>query len=224
MIRKGLLLCCVLAVIVGAVFAFWPGIDLEVARAFYLGGGRFAGETSAGNLARRAGYLIPFGLLVGAAALWFTNRTWRWPRRAPGGRTLLFLALSLALAPGVMANVVFKDNWRRPRPVQVAEFGGPMEFRPWYKTDGACKRNCSFVAGEGSSAFWTLAPAIAAPAAVQPYAIAAAVVFGAAVSGLRIAFGGHFLSDTLFAGLFTALIVLGLHRIMFSPPRPPQRP
>src|SRR5262249_28584373 len=131
---------------------------------------------------------------------------------------------SMALGPGVMANIILKDNWHRPRPIQVTEFGGQMDFRPWYRADGACKRNCSFVAGEGSSAFWTLAPAIAAPVAIQPYAIGAAVVFGTAVSALRIAFGGHFLSDTLFAALFTALIVLGLHRIMFSPRRPPQRP
>jgi membrane-associated PAP2 superfamily phosphatase len=225
MIRAGLILCSVLAIVVGVVFALWPQIDLDVARAAYVGGGLFAGDTPGGQLARRAGYLIPYVLLAGAVALWFSNWRWKWPRRAPGGRTLLFLALSLALGPGVMANVIFKDNWRRPRPVQVAEFGGTMEFKPWWRTNGACKRNCSFVAGEGSLAFWTLAPAIVAPASAQPYAIVAAVVFGGAVSALRIAFGGHFLSDTLFAGLFTALIVLALHRIMFSPParKPPLR-
>ena len=161
----------------------------------------------------------PFLILIGAFGLW-AGKTYRgWATLAPTGRGLLFLALSMALAPGLMANLVLKDHWSRPRPVQVAEFGGAMEFRPWHRTDGACKRNCSFVSGEGSSAFWTLAPAIMAPPPVRPYAVVAALAFGTAVSVLRIAFGGHFLSDTIFAALLTALIVLGLHRVMFSPGR-----
>ena len=33
---------------------------------------------------------------------------------------------------------------------------------------------------------------------------------------MRMAFGGHYLSDNLFAGLFTILIVLGLYRPFFG--------
>ncbi len=219
MIRAGLIFCSIMTLAVGIIFAIWPEIDLAAARYFYLGDRLFAGVTPAGEWARRIGYMTPFLILTGAFGLWWLNARRGWPARAPSGRTLLFLALSMALAPGLMANLLLKDHWHRPRPIQSAEFGGPMEFRPWYRTDGACNRNCSFVSGEGSSAFWTLAPALAAPAPVRPYAVVAAVAFGTAVSALRMAFGGHFLSDTLFAALFTALIVLGLHRVMFSPPR-----
>ena len=222
MIRTGLIACGLLTVLVGVVFALRPDIDLNVARSLYVGDNRFVGVTDAGEWARRVGYVTPFALIVGAIGLWLTHRYRGWPKRAPGGRTILFLALSFAFAPGLMANLILKDNWHRPRPVQVAEFGGQMQFRPWWRTDGDCKRNCSFVSGEGSSAFWTLAPAIAAPPAAVPYAVVGALAFGTAVSALRMAFGGHFLSDTLFAALFTALIVLGLHRVMFSPRREPK--
>jgi membrane-associated phospholipid phosphatase len=97
--------------------------------------------------------------------------------------------------------------------------GGKWEFRPWYRFDGQCERNCSFVSGEGASAFWTVAPALLTPPPIQPFAIAAALTFGAATSGLRMAFGGHYLSDVLFAGLFTLLIILGLYRFLIRPER-----
>lgn len=217
MIRAGLISSAVLAVAVGVVFALWPELDLMAARYFHVGERVFAGATPAGDWARRVGYLTPFAILIGAFAIHFFRRRKGVADPRPAGRTLLFLALSMALAPGLMANLIFKDHWHRPRPAQVVEFGGTMEFRPWYRMDGACKRNCSFVSGEGSSAFWTLAPAMMAPPPVRPFAAAAALAFGVSVSALRMAFGGHFLSDTIFAALFTILIVLGLHRVMFSP-------
>lgn len=222
MIRASLIFCALAALAAGIVFAVRPDLDLAASAHFYLGGGKFSGETPSGLFWRRIFYWAPAVILVGAFGLWLANRRWGWPRNPPAGRTLLYLALSFALAPGVMANLILKDNWHRPRPVQVAEFGGPMEFRPWHRMDGGCKRNCSFVSGEGAAAFWTVAPAIMTPAPIRPLAVAAALAFGATTSALRMAFGGHFLSDVIFAALFTMLIVLGLHRVMFSPKRAPK--
>jgi lipid A 4'-phosphatase len=83
-----------------------------------------------------------------------------------------------------------------------------------------CGRNCSFVSGEASSAFWTLAPALLAPPPVRPLAVGAALVFGSGVAALRMAFGGHYLSDSLISGLLTILLVLGLHRAFFGRVKP----
>ena len=46
--------------------------------------------------------------------------------RSPGvpGRAAVFLVLSLLLGPGLLVNVILKDNWGRPRPGSVVEFGG----------------------------------------------------------------------------------------------------
>ena len=76
------------------------------------------------------------------------------------------MLLTLVLAPGVVANLVFKEHWSRPRPIDVTEFGGSEHFRPWWDPRGDCPKNCSFVAGEPSGAFWTLAPAMLDAAAV----------------------------------------------------------
>ena len=39
-------------------------------------------------------------------------------------RAILFLTTTLALAPGLVTNIILKDNWSRPRPIDVIQFGG----------------------------------------------------------------------------------------------------
>jgi membrane-associated PAP2 superfamily phosphatase len=97
----------------------------------------------------------------------------------------------------------------------VTEFGGPEPFVPWWDPRGGCDKNCSFVAGEGAGAFWTLAPAAVAPPAMRAAAYAAALAFGAGVSGFRITFGAHFLSDVIFAGVFTFLVIWLVHGLIY---------
>ena len=199
-----------------ALFSAWPGLDLAAARLFYLGGNEFAGRTSLGNFARFIGYAVPFFLLAPPVLIWLARRAgiktgWR-----VTGRAAAFLALTMALGPGVLVNLVLKDNSHRPRPVQVTQFGGTMEFRPLYRFDGACVKNCSLVSGEGSAAFWTLAPALLMPQPWRAASVAAAMTFGVAVGVLRMAFGGHFLSDTLLAALLTILVVGGVWRWLFG--------
>jgi lipid A 4'-phosphatase len=201
-------------VLVALVFIAWPGLDLKAAALFALGGNRFAGQTPLGEAARRIFNDAPFVLLAGMALLyglrrWGGVRVW-----APNGAGVAFMALSLALGPGLLVNGVLKNHSHRPRPYQVVDFGGDAVFRPFYRTDGACRSNCSFVSGEGSAAFWTLAPALLAPPAWRPVAVAAGLLFGVATSLLRMAFGGHFLSDCIFAALLTWLVILGCWRLV----------
>jgi membrane-associated phospholipid phosphatase len=131
------------------------------------------------------------------------------------GRAIVLLLASLALAPGLLVNVALKEHWDRPRPIAVREFNGPDRFVPWWDPRGECRHNCSFVAGEASGAFWTLAPAALAPAPVRIFAYAAAIAFGAAVGILRMAFGAHFFTDVAFAGVFTFLIVWTVHGALY---------
>jgi lipid A 4'-phosphatase len=46
-------------------------------------------------------------------------------------------------------------------------------------------------------------------------AIGVALLYGACVSFIRVAVGAHFLSDVLFAGVFTALLVWILHGVFW---------
>jgi len=202
----------------GAIFALWPELDLMGA-AFFYGQDGFPGNSPALRALRFTLFYLPAAVMVGAAALWLAGRLGA-PvpdRFFPRGRSLAFMALSLALGPGLLVNFGLKDHWHRPRPVQVREFGGPLDFRPWYETDGACVKNCSFVSGETSGAFWLAAPASLAPPPLRLPAMAAALGVGALTGGLRVAFGGHFLSDALFAGLLTLILVALLRRFIIRP-------
>ena len=220
--RLSLISLLVLTLLTGVLFALWPELDL-MGSAYFHGPEGFAGNGRGLNGLRLVLYFLPVGVMglfllgwcLGWVAAWFDLP---WPEALqPRGRSPLFLALGLTLGPGLLVNVILKDHWGRPRPVQVQEFGGPLEFRPWYKTDGACVKNCSFVSGETSGAFWLVAPASLAPGPLRLPAVALALGVGLTTGALRVAFGGHFPSDALFAGLFTLLLVALLRKILIKP-------
>ncbi|MFO0918449.1 MAG: hypothetical protein U0872_09060, partial [Planctomycetaceae bacterium] len=49
-------------------------------------------------------------------------------RLGPASRAGWFLVLLIAIGPGLIVNVGFKQNWGRPRPHEVKEFGGAYAF------------------------------------------------------------------------------------------------
>jgi lipid A 4'-phosphatase len=64
-----------------------------------------------------------------------------------------------------------------------------------------------------------MAPASLAPPQVRPFALAGAAIFGTAVGSLRIVFGRHFVTDVVFAGLITLVVVVALYRLLLDPIR-----
>jgi membrane-associated phospholipid phosphatase len=193
----------------GAVLAIWPGLDLAATHVFYDRGG-FIGARPGMGLARDVFRLFPFIVLGLYAALWLARRLGIALPRGPDARALVFLGGSLAIGSGLIVNLGMKDHLHRPRPIHVREFGGTDEFRPWYRFDGACRKNCGFASGEAASAFWMVAPALLAPPPFRAVAIGGALAFGVAGSALRMAFGGHFLSDVLFGGLISLIVAFTL--------------
>jgi lipid A 4'-phosphatase len=212
-------LCIVLtvAVVVGVVFGVHARFDIKLSALFFdsdmmsfsIGGQPW--EQHAREAARVLITLIvlpSFIAILGKLLL---------PRRRMliGGRAALFLGLTLAIGPGLVANTLLKDHWGRARPIDIQEFGGNDRFTPWWDPRGPCPNNCSFVAGEPSGAFWTLAPAAMAPPQWRALAYAGVFAFGAALGVLRIAAGGHFSTDVVFAGVFMYLVVWSLHGLIF---------
>jgi lipid A 4'-phosphatase len=75
-----------------------------------------------------------------------------------------------------------------------------------------------FVSGEAASMF---AVFYAAALIVPHWSVAtmiAGTIVGLAAGLVRVAQGGHFLSDVVFAGVFMALTAAGLHRLLFRRP------
>lgn len=204
-----------------AFLASFPDLDLEAARLFQSSQSRFVARTKLGEFGRMVGYLVPF-LTLAAFLIAYGGRRWLgWRLRfQPSGRDVLFVGLAMLIGPALIVNLGMKDHLHRPRPSQIVEFGGGREYRPFYRFDGSCPKNCSFPSGEASEAFWMLAPASLTPPPWRGAAMVGAVAFGATVSLLRMAFGGHFLSDVVVAALIMWGLLMALRRLHYPNDEP----
>ena len=217
MSRRGLIVALVFATIFGLLFGLFPGLDLEITRLFYDPVARnFPLRTNAtlGHVRDAASWLLVLFIAPCVLALlikFFRPRAKLWIST----RAAIFLVVTLALGPGLLVNALLKNHWSRPRPVAVTEFGGSQPFVAWWNPRGQCVKNCSFVSGETSSAFWTLAPAALAPPPWRFVAFAAAAAFGVGMSLVRMAMGAHFFSDVFFSGIFTFVIIVLAHGLIF---------
>jgi membrane-associated PAP2 superfamily phosphatase len=221
--RSGLLIAVALAAVVGLLFGIFPSLDLDLERPFYDPaaasiGGFWALYVPLLNRLRDLARVIS-GLLVAPAVLAVIGKLVapRRPMLIPG-RAAVLLISTLALGPGLLTNLILKDHWGRPRPIDVSAFAGELQFKPWWDPRGDCPDNCSFVAGEPSGAFWTLAPAALVPPPWRAPATAVALVFGAGIGLVRMAAGGHFFTDVVFSGFFTFLVIWLTHGLIYRWP------
>jgi len=205
------------AVVVGVVLVAVPGIDLVVSGWFH--------SQEAGFVWRRAPVAIFLhdaiqiaSRVIGAAlALGFLYTAVRLIRLFRlGSRQWLFLLLALVVGPGLVANVVLKDNWGRARPAQVTQFGGQKTFSPPLVMTNQCRTNCSFVAGDPASGFFLHSFAYVVAPRRRRVVLAGGIAAGLAAGLLRIGMGAHFFSDVLFAGGFMIATSALLHILIFG--------
>lgn len=158
------------------------------------------------------------GLLVALGSRWIGSLR---PLRRPG----LFLALVLLLGPGLIVNGVLKKVYFRPRPVQVAEFGGGESFQalgePTLQHTGH-----SFPSGHAAMGFYWLAPALFLWRSRRRQAVAClalALIHGGLMSFGRMAQGGHWFSDVLWSAGIVWLTSLAVLAVQPVPPAAPPR-
>lgn len=222
--RTGLIIALAIAAVAGLVFGLFPTLDLAVAGYFH-GFVDGANNTFALRLsrllmtARDAGLWVGTIIIVPVVAALAIKLILPRTRLLISGRAILFLTATMALGPGLLVNVILKDHWGRPRPIDVTQFGGVEHFMPWWKPGGDCPSNCSFVSGDVAGAFWTVAPAALAPPPYRALAYGAALALGVTMSAFRVMAGGHFPSDAIFAGVFTFLIVWLCYALIYRWPR-----
>ncbi|MBP2508384.1 membrane-associated phospholipid phosphatase [Agrobacterium tumefaciens] len=155
--------------------------------------------------------LLVFVILVGNLRLGTLQRT--------GWRVWAFLCGPVILCAGLFVNGVLKATIGRARPFSVTEFGGQQLFTPPFQFSTQCYSNCSFSSGETAliaSFFLPLCvlvwPRLQWPGRFMMGSIVAGMII--LMSGLRIAAGGHFLSDVVMSILFSALTTLFLYRVL----------
>ncbi len=181
-----------------------PALDLAVSHYFYQGGHQFSSYPLF-TFVFKYGFLYS-KVLIGIAlfflmisCLFAKYRAWR-------PAAIVFL-LVVAIGAGGISHLIFKDHWGRPRPVQVIEFGGKQEFRPYYKPNffNSPEPSKSFPCGHCTMGFCFFALALVGRRfnnrALFWVGLALALSLGGLLSLARIAQGGHFLSDTLMTAL-----------------------
>ncbi len=209
--------CLALIALTSAVFLVFPGIDIWFSNLFYKNG-FLAGELGAfiglRDLWRNATAVIVMVLL---AALLIKLA---WPHRQSllRPRDTVFILTTLIVGPGIITNVIFKNNWGRPRPYMVENYGGDAPFVGVWKITHYCSHNCSFISGEGSSAMWMVTLALLLPQRWRPTGVRVLLALGAVFSLNRVLFGAHFLSDVMLGWWITLLVIAIGYRLFYVNP------
>ena len=205
-----------LALLVGATaLCSATGLDLALERRFYfVGAGWGLSDVNPWRFLYHYGVLPAYLLTGGALALLIAG--FFWAKAYPWRRSALFLVLMMALGPGLLVNTVFKDHWGRPRPRQMQSFGGDRQFHEvWERGEGGAGR--SFPSGHASAAFYLMAPYFVLRARARRrarVALLAGCCYGVFMGIARMAQGGHFPSDVLWAGGMVYLVGLALYYLL----------
>ncbi len=162
------------------------------------------------TISQTGGAFLVLGLCVTAM--------WRRPLFGLSQQHFWFFILSALTAPVLVVNLILKSFWGRARPDQIVEFGGNQDFSPAFFISDQCSTNCSFVSGDVAAAFSLLALAVVIRRR-RAFWVSLVVVFGTVIAMTRMAQGAHFLSDTIYGGIFTAAIILLLKHLVLDSKR-----
>jgi lipid A 4'-phosphatase len=194
-----------------SLFLMWPHLDLWVTTYFYDGDGSFpANEYWFVNFVYvavpwlgRLFFFIALAVVVMAifSPLRINRKQWR--------RAAAFVTV-VVLGVGLLVHSFLKDGMGRPRPRDVQIFAGPTHFVPAFTPSNFCATNCSFVSGHAAVGFSLMSLGMFGTRRRQRFWFVVSVATGSLIGAVRIAQGGHFLSDVLFSFLaiwFTQLLV-----------------
>ena len=117
-------------------------------------------------------------------------------------KEILFVWTTLFINLILIINLFFKNFWGRARPGDVLELGGKDDFSSWYQISDACTSNCSFVSGDAAVGFSLIALYLVSNNLKYVYL---SIIFGFILGLIRIAEGGHFLSDVIFSAIIVFL-------------------
>ncbi len=213
--RMAAIITLLAGVCAGVVFILWPWIDIHVAGLFLQADGRYLLKgTDLGRALRtifKAIFVLGAGITVVAFILSLYQRRSMWGQSA---MKWLYLIFCLAIGPGLLANVILKDHWGRARPIHVSHQG--KQFTPALIPSDQCERNCSFVSGESSSIYALFFAAAFLGGRWWRRYLGLGLFLGSAAGIMRMAQGGHYLSDVIFSGVFMALVALALHAAFFN--------
>mgnify|MGYP000707625277 CR=1 FL=1 len=211
------LIAVAIGVAIGLLFSVFPMLDIAVSGLFHTQDG-FTLNEGFWRVLRTAflrGYTVWYVVIIvaGIAAARMDKPVlgldWlRW----------LYLGLCSLIGPLLLTNIILKEHWGRWRPREILELGGAEKFTSVLNPGGTCLDNCSFVSGEVSSMVMIFVALAFVTVRCRPVFWVLTVAMGLLSALLRVGQGGHFLSDTIFAGVFMVLVASAVYWAMFLSP------
>ena len=132
----------------------------------------------------------------------------------------IYLILALWLGAGLLVEGVFKINWGRPKPAQLSEFGGWLDFHSAL-IPGVAGRGRSFPSGHSTIGFYLTAFYFVLRRDHKFWSVTA--LLGGLGAGLviglaRLRVGGHFSSDVAWSAAIMYLVNLVVYYALLNVP------
>ncbi len=144
-------------------------------------------------------------LLIGA---WIHPAWQRWRRPAA------VIVITLLLGPGLLVNALGKGYWGRPRPRDVVQFNGAEPFHRICQP-GTPGQGKSFPCGHASVGFVLVVFYFLDANRKRRWTwMGVGLGYGALMGVARMAQGGHFASDVIWAGGLTYLSAAVAHHVL----------
>lgn len=196
--------------ILAALFIAVPALDLS-AGSLLFEDGHWLFERDSGWLALPYQGLPRLGqaTLIALVALWLLSFVHAHDSLRARRFHFGFLLVAALLGPVLLVDFGLKGHSGRARPVNVQEFGGRSHFTPAFIPANECRKNCAFVSGHVATTSFLMAFGWLGPPARRRRWLILSAVAGGFMTLVRMAPGGHFLSDGIFAW-FSVYFILWL--------------
>jgi len=141
-------------------------------------------------------------------------------RFAPYRKIYLYLVTLMIIAPGLLVNTVLKENFGRPRPRSITEFGGKYQYEAPLAYDSSSPGK-SFPSGHASMGFYFFGVYILfrkRKKFIAGIGLATGILWGGLIGYTRMLQGGHFFSDVIWSAALVYITAIVLfHLFKFSP-------
>lgn len=197
-----------------AFFFFVPSIDIKISHYFFQHGKFPLATQYWANISRHILYILIYALAAFALLQIAFNLLSKNRLQLLSNKACLYVLTCILVGPVLLTNVLLKNHWGRPRPRQIQVFNGNKTYEPVFVISNQCTTNCSFVCGDTAGAICLLALAFVLRQK-RKLLITAILLYSALIGFIRIAQGGHFLSDVLLSYELNLLCLAALYRLYY---------
>ena len=176
--------------------------------------GWFGGRKPLANLIYDYGTLP--ALCLSIYALYSYIRSFFVTRLQAHRKKFLYLVLVMIIGPGLVVNVGLKQQWGRPRPRDIQDFGGKYSYEAPWQMDRSSPGN-SFPSGHASMGFYFFSLLFLVRNKSWKQSLWSGILafaWGAIIGFVRIIQGGHFFTDVLWAAVILWLICALIYYVM----------